>query len=93
MMRRLWPDRQPLVSTPLPPAQSDRITPESIDRLITLASAADRTDEGLELLAGKLDHLVHGLRMSGRLSRLPNEQIATIVHALRVSGHTRVRLA
>ena len=90
MKRRLRPDRQLDTSASASSSERGKITRESIDRLITLASAVDRTDEGIEFLAGKLDHLIHALRMSGRLSRLSHEQIVNILYALRAAGHEQV---
>jgi O-methyltransferase len=40
-----------------------------------------------QVAAEQLDHVVHGMRMSGDLARLSNEQVNNIVYALRVAGH------
>ena len=61
----------------------------SIDRVILRAAKAG-PDEGPDHLVGKFDHLVHSLRISGRLARLSREQIVTILHELRLGGHDEV---
>ncbi len=60
-----------------------------IDDLI-VAAAALETDEGLDHLAAKLDHLIHALRQSGRLARLSSDQVVNMAYALRASGHTQM---
>src|SRR5262245_12917174 len=86
---RRWARRllRPLkTSSPSRPAAFSR---DSMDRLIVRAAEAP-PDEGLDHLAGKLDHLAHALQLSGRLSGLSREQIVTIAHALRSAGHDEV---
>jgi len=80
-----------LAAPPSAPVQPADFSPDSMDGLILRAAATNCPDEGLDHLASKLDHLVHALRLSGRLAQLSHEQIVTIIHALRSAGHDQVQ--
>jgi hypothetical protein len=62
----------------------------NIDHVILRAAAAAGPDEELRHLVGKLDHLLHALRVSGRLAHLSRGQIVTILHELRSAGHDEI---
>jgi Glycosyl transferase family 2/Macrocin-O-methyltransferase (TylF) len=61
-----------------------------VDGLINRAASPEHADAGLDHLATKLDHLVHALRLSGRLGGLSHAQVVNILHALRAGGHEAV---
>src|SRR4051794_39855780 len=62
------------------------------DWLIDALRRPDAPQAGVRHLAGKLDHLVHAMDVSGRLSALSSGQVRTILYALRRAGHNVVDL-
>jgi hypothetical protein len=65
----------------------DDLTPESVDALIASLADPGSLSAGQDHLVRKLDHLVHALRISGRLSSLTEDQVRAIVYALYAAGH------
>jgi hypothetical protein len=58
-----------------------------VDRLIEDMAGSEPLGDGLAELPEKLDHLVHAMHESGRLSALTPAQVEAILYALRSSGH------
>ena len=70
-----------------------KLTPESVDALITSLAKARTLSPGEDQLLRKLDHLLHALRLSGHLADLTGDQVKTIVYALYAAGHLRTPAA
>jgi hypothetical protein len=64
-------------------------TPEQIDRLIVALADAGGTGPALTRATEKVDHLIHALRVSGRLERLSRRQVESILYSLKEAGHLK----
>jgi hypothetical protein len=58
-----------------------------VNSLIEALADAEPLGDGLAELTEKLDHLLHAMHKSGRLSALTPAQVEAILYALRSSGH------
>jgi hypothetical protein len=64
-------------------------TSVAVDTLIASLLNPSGANAGAAHLVAKLDHLVHGLHVSGHLSELSVDQVKNIIWALHEAGHLR----
>jgi hypothetical protein len=68
---------------------AQELTPAAADTIVVSLLNPSGAPAGAAHLVAKLDHLVHGLRVSGHLSELSADQVKNIIWALHDAGHLR----
>lgn len=76
-----------MASTSRGQGQTQSDTAVDVNSLIDAMASSEPLGDGLAELPEKLDHLVHAMHESGRLSELTPAQVEAILYALRSSGH------